>query len=1427
MARPVHQQGHQVTGAATNFGYEILGNNFSAGGNNIINIHADSSNAKERKRCLHALFVTDPTDDRAKYISFRGQPVARTCTWITENQTYKTWMDLQTKSELIWITGGPGTGKTMLSIFLTEELEKMRSTGAILLYYFCENRDGKRNNAVNVLRGLVYSLIRQRPNLIKCLLPDFEVQEEALFGPNSIEALWRIIENMVKDPETGPVYCVIDGLDECSQSSLEQLEHVLKKIRSFYIDHTREFRGSAIGGLEGATGGLQNISLSSETPKEKSTDSVHGLPVFKMALISREQPQCLLAELSSFPHVQLGKAPRKQPQAEPEGNTPTTSTPLTDVEVHPSTSSTGTTTGVTIVQNTGSAPAGTTTGKVATEAHPVTISNAADDSQSQKQQNQVAENYEESLSIYIQAKVDELADSKGYDKTWRSSLNEAILQRGNGTFLWADLAFNQLTRNESPDFQQALDNLPDGLEDMYCRILLQIPSERIPITAFLIRWITTAFRPLKLEELNVMLRFLNGQPNGSTLDILNDAIESCGDLMAINESQEVGLLHETTKDFLTRDNSPLLNEPRLQQFYVRERDAHAEMAYACVAYLEGGCLTEGPLHLASGSMRLFTVTKWEPDLERMQRFPFLSYAALNWPEHLRRGYPAPVDLSSIFFSPGSIVRKNWWMSIYEAITGTEYSSAPSHSSLLHIAAFFDLRVVAEQLAQRGDLESRVNKRDGGFQTPLWVAASRGSVDVFNILLDHGAKLVNMNEHVLELASRRGHLDIVKALLDRGVNVNLVETEAAASRGARAVLRHTPKLLDVLIKASEEEDRDYLQLFHHNYGGELSALHCAASTGQEPLTRFLLERGADVRQSSTQGWTAIHFAAWGGQATLIQFILDAGANARVVTKDNWTALHCAAYRGKPRAVECFLNLGLSTEAVSSQRKTPLHLTSAEGHEQTAQMLLDRGANVDAVDIKGLTALHLAAMGGYKSVVKLLLERGANRDVLSKSGETPLKVAKDGRTSEVGTLLSTYRPPIVHPQPTPFSHLSPSSFQFSNVGSPAASSPLNHSSPGFPPYTSPQPTPYAAPPLTYTSRSSTQPAAQASHPVPIPTSVPSGAPYSPASTSSNAPVAWSPQSPLLSNTQSYRPSPAPAPAPVPQHPQNPAQHQWQGPPSSQAQAYAPPAPPPQHAPASPPVPLVQQKHSYSTSPPPQQPSYPSHPTSAPPLPTIYAPPPFSSGPPNPNLSQPSYSQAPLVSLLQTQYAQSPTGSAPYAHSPQPVAGSPPQITTPPQPSASAPQLSGPHVTPHAYNTHYNPPMQSSQFIIPPPPPRSPQPQAYATQQPPNSYAPFANNLSHTNQLTSQPPPPSLNNNGVGIYPSNNSPLSHASSPHPYNNPNLHPAYSPTGPQYTYQPSQQSATPQPYWAAPPPPVFQPPPTASTLKKERSWMNLNPFKG
>lgn len=194
-----------------------------------------ASNVHEERIFFAALFITDPRDDRAALTTAKGQRVEGTCTWMTETDAYKSW--LSSDSQGLWILGGPGKGKTMMSIYLTECLETIsqQSKDTTVVYFFCDNRDIKRNSAVAILRGLVWQLGRLKPELLWHGLTEFRLRGgkvEMLFAGNAIETLWRIFKGMVQDPKAGSICCLIDGLDECDAASVDALTEKLSSLFS-------------------------------------------------------------------------------------------------------------------------------------------------------------------------------------------------------------------------------------------------------------------------------------------------------------------------------------------------------------------------------------------------------------------------------------------------------------------------------------------------------------------------------------------------------------------------------------------------------------------------------------------------------------------------------------------------------------------------------------------------------------------------------------------------------------------------------------------------------------------------------------------------------------------------------------------------------------------------------------------------------------------------------------------------------------------------------------------------------------------------------------------------------------------------------------------------------------------------------------------
>ncbi|RSL41429.1 hypothetical protein CEP54_015827 [Fusarium duplospermum] len=220
----------------------------------------------DEDQCLQDLFITDPLSDRDGIITAKGRRTPGTCEWIPITEEYQNWSTA--RSGLLWISGPPGKGKTFISIFLAQLLQSSKPD-ATVIWFFCDNKVATRNKAVNILRGLITQLIFKHNQLVSRITPTWKIQGANLFRENSFETLWRIFEDMLEALKDHEVYCVLDALDECDEASLSSL---LFKIQSLF------------------------------DPDEKFAQA-HSL---KLLVTSREQPECLPATLSTFPHITLG-----------------------------------------------------------------------------------------------------------------------------------------------------------------------------------------------------------------------------------------------------------------------------------------------------------------------------------------------------------------------------------------------------------------------------------------------------------------------------------------------------------------------------------------------------------------------------------------------------------------------------------------------------------------------------------------------------------------------------------------------------------------------------------------------------------------------------------------------------------------------------------------------------------------------------------------------------------------------------------------------------------------------------------------------------------------------------------------------------------------------------------------------------------------
>jgi predicted ATP-dependent serine protease len=162
--------------------------------------------------CQSALLTIRPEDHRAAIISTKGERVTGTCEWIQFDMKYQSLLGGET--QLLWIQGGPGKGKTTLSIYLTQELQRTHK----VIYFFCQADDETRRSATYILRSMIWQISVQEPAAARQLLHYLYPPEKKLDVLGSRETLWNIFVKMAEESKATRVFLLLDGLDECDKT---------------------------------------------------------------------------------------------------------------------------------------------------------------------------------------------------------------------------------------------------------------------------------------------------------------------------------------------------------------------------------------------------------------------------------------------------------------------------------------------------------------------------------------------------------------------------------------------------------------------------------------------------------------------------------------------------------------------------------------------------------------------------------------------------------------------------------------------------------------------------------------------------------------------------------------------------------------------------------------------------------------------------------------------------------------------------------------------------------------------------------------------------------------------------------------------------------------------------------------------------------
>jgi uncharacterized protein len=339
---------------------------------------------------------------------------------------------------------------------------------------------------------------------------------------------------------------------------------------------------------------------------------------------------------------------------------------------------------------------------------------------------------------------------------------------------------------------------------------------------------------------------------------------------------------------------------------------------------------------------------------------------------------------------------------------------PDGTTALHWAVRHDDLATAESLIKAG-ADVKAANRYG--VTPIALAAMNGSAAMIRKLLDAGVDPNSANpggETALMTAARVGKVDAVTLLLDRGANVNAKDDLHGQTALMWAVLENHAGVVELLLTRGADINA------HTNVTitkGEYVPARPAAASGNGIIRQRALP-------TPNGGMTPLLFAIRDGNATMMRLLLDRRAELGQSSGNHTSPLLIALLNGQVGIATELLNRGADPNAADDYHRAALFAAidlRNFNHEKYGDLptdgrdplglikaLLKKGANpnlkTDTVPVHGLmqfdaswvnfdgeTPFVRAALSGDIEVMRLLLENGADPNIATTQGSTALMAA----------------------------------------------------------------------------------------------------------------------------------------------------------------------------------------------------------------------------------------------------------------------------------------------------------------------------------------------------------------------------------------------------------------------------------------------------
>ncbi|EXU95517.1 ankyrin repeat protein [Metarhizium robertsii] len=950
---------HYAAATAASYAKELL---YAIGADPLANPRLGGVLCADETKCLQSLYKSDYKSHGKR----NPDRVPGTCEWFLRHPKYRRWRQ-ERQSSLLWVSGDPGCGKSVLVSFLLGELKSDKSQailpGTVCFFYFKDDND-KQNSATSALCAILHQLFTTKKFLVKHAMPEYENKDQKF--TNEFSTLWDICTTGLNDADCGNVICVLDGVDECELLTRNLLIDSL--IKFFSASGNRDTNSFLKFIVTSRPYGA--IERQFYSPRTTAPPTIRLKMEDETTAISRDIELVVKAKVDEIGHIKsLPASARADLQKHGRGERLGVPGSLNDIA--------------------------TTIPGTLHAVYDKILRHVSNDEASRKLLHIIVAAMRplslEEMNVALNiTRCDHSNEDLDLEPSIHSTIKELC-----GPLVKIVNSKVYLVHHTAKEFLTRSNGEIDMSLGPWKHSLYQNESNLILTEACTWYLLFSHFQDHPLE-INFRLPSLD--------------IESQVDQYARRHN----FLDYAAKNWATHfQQTGIQGNSLLKKTILDVCDSQSQRFRTWFWVYQSNTDVYFPPHTCPMDPMIrssFRVEVIKRSLQPKKAFKS-PWIALHWAA--RSGYSAVVQvLLENGASAASKTHSGWTALSWAASTGhrdivelllnkgadvrtkTAFGWTP-----LHLAVGNGHISVVQLLLENG---SEIDAKDPDGCTASHRALVIGRYDIVRLLVQHGTD-INVEDMgrntLLHSAAASGQEEVVRLLLRNGANI-----ASKAENGETALHRAAGNGHDTVVRLLLEEGA--LVNAKDVYGG--TSLHWAFDSENGALIRLLLKQGADTNATTIHGGTVLHRAAWNGNVTAVRMLIENGFDIYDENRIGETAAMLAVMPGYEDIVRLLLkqptrDLGDDMIAMNAAGLPHLQWAARRGHEAITELLLMKGVDGNERDFIGLITLHHAISSGNKKMVLILLEKGTDVNTRYLTGRTALHEAVLTGNREIVSLL----------------------------------------------------------------------------------------------------------------------------------------------------------------------------------------------------------------------------------------------------------------------------------------------------------------------------------------------------------------------------------------------------------------------------------------